>query len=163
MSPLSRMASLATRLGARVLAAGRVAIAVTGLEHIPAAGPVLLVARHYHYVFDGVALLVSIPRPIHVLVTLDWVKHDYARRLLRLATAMVRWPVVLRSAAGCTRVPGAWGEKLMRAGAVRRYQRSALEDSVALLTEGRQGRVRSHCRYCRETPRIPNRDCSLRV
>jgi hypothetical protein len=44
MSPLSRMASLATRLGARVLAAGRVAIAVTGLEHIPAAGPVLLVA-----------------------------------------------------------------------------------------------------------------------
>ena len=32
---MSRMASLATRLGARALAAGRVAIAVTGLEHIP--------------------------------------------------------------------------------------------------------------------------------
>jgi 1-acyl-sn-glycerol-3-phosphate acyltransferase len=126
---MSRIASLATRLGARALAAGRVAIAVTGLEHIPAAGPVLLVARHYHYVFDGVALLVSIPRPIHMLVTLDWVKNDYARRLLRLATAMVRWPVVLRSDAGCTRVT--------RAGAVRRYQRSALDDSVALLTEGR--------------------------
>ena len=135
---MSRMASLATRLGARALAAaGRVAIAVTGLEHIPAAGPVLLVARHYHYVFDGVALLVSIPRPIHMLVTLDWVKNDYARRLLTSATAMVRWPVVLRSDAGRTHVTGEWGEKLIRAGAVRRYQRSALDDSVALLTEGR--------------------------
>jgi putative membrane protein len=131
------MAALATRLGARAFAAGRVAIAVTGLEHIPAAGPVLLVARHYHYVFDGVALLVSIPRPIHMLVTLDWVKNDYARRLLRLATAMVRWPVVLRSDAGGTRVTGARGEKLVRAGAVRRHQRSALDDSVALLSEGR--------------------------
>jgi 1-acyl-sn-glycerol-3-phosphate acyltransferase len=129
MSPVSRIASLATRLGARAFAAGRVAIAVTGLEHIPAAGPVLLVARHYHYVFDGVALLVSIPRPIHMLVTLDWVKNDYARRLLRLATAMVRWPVVLRSDEGRTRVTGA--------GAVRRHQRSALDDSVALLAEGR--------------------------
>jgi len=137
MSPISRMASLATRLGARALAAGRVAIAVTGLEHIPAAGPVLLVARHYHYVFDGVALLVSIPRPIHMLVTLDWVKNDYARRLLRLATGMVRWPVVLRSDAGPTRVTGAWREKLVRPGAVRRHQRSALDDSVALLSEGR--------------------------
>jgi 1-acyl-sn-glycerol-3-phosphate acyltransferase len=130
------MASLATRLGARAFAAGRVAIAVTGLEHIPAAGPVLLVARHYHYVLDGVALLVSIPRPIHMLVTLDWVKNDYARRLLALATAMVRWPVVLRSDAGGTRVTRARGEKLVRAGAVRRHQRSALDDSVALLSEG---------------------------
>ena len=137
MSPISRMASLATRLGARALAAGRVAIAVTGLEHIPAAGPVLLVARHYHYLFDGVALLVSIPRPIHMLVTLDWVKSDYARGLLRLATRMVRWPVVMRSDAGRTRVTGTWEGRLMRAGAVRRHQRSALEDSVALLAEGR--------------------------
>jgi 1-acyl-sn-glycerol-3-phosphate acyltransferase len=135
MSTMSRIASLATRLGARALAAGRVTIAVTGLEHIPAAGPVLLVARHYHYLFDGVVLLVSIPRPIHILVTLDWVKNGYARRLLRLATAMVRWPVVLRSDAASTRSTGHW--PLIRAGAVRRYQRSALDDAVALLTEGR--------------------------
>jgi 1-acyl-sn-glycerol-3-phosphate acyltransferase len=137
MSPMSRMASLVTRLGARALAAGRLAIAVTGLEHIPAAGPVLLVARHYHYVFDGVVLLASIPRPIHMLLTLDWVKNGYARRLLALATAMVRWPVVRRSDAGRASVTDAWGEKLIRAGAVTRYQRSALDDSVALLAEGR--------------------------
>jgi 1-acyl-sn-glycerol-3-phosphate acyltransferase len=139
MSTMSRIASLATRLGARALAAGRVAIAVTGLEHIPADGPVLLVARHYHYLFDGVVLLVSIPRPIHILVTLDWVKNSYALRLLTLATTMARWPVVLRSGAARTCATGrwTWREKLIRAGAVRRYQRSALDDSVALLTEGR--------------------------
>jgi 1-acyl-sn-glycerol-3-phosphate acyltransferase len=72
-------------------------MAVTGLEHIPTDGPVLLVARHYHHFFDGVVLLVSIPRPIHILVTLDWAKNSYARRLVTLATTMVRWPVVLRS------------------------------------------------------------------
>jgi len=136
---MSRIASLATRLGARALAAGRVAIAVTGLEHIPAAGPVLLVARHYHYVFDGVVLLVSIPRPIHILVTLDWVKNSCARRLLTFATTIARWPVVLRSDPARTRATEhwAWRKKLIKAGAVRRYQRSALDDSVALLTEGR--------------------------
>jgi 1-acyl-sn-glycerol-3-phosphate acyltransferase len=52
---------------------------------------------------------------------------------------MARWPVVLRSDAARTRATGhwAWRKKLIRAGAVRRYQRSALDDSVALLTEGR--------------------------
>src|SRR5260370_38406199 len=108
MSPMSRIASLATRLGARALAAGRVAIAVTGLEHIPPAGPVLLVARHYHYVFDGMVLLVSIPRPIHILGTLGWVKNSWARRLLQLATTMARWPVVLRSDAPRTRATRHW-------------------------------------------------------
>jgi 1-acyl-sn-glycerol-3-phosphate acyltransferase len=85
------------RLGARALAAGRVEMAVTGLDHIPTDGPVLLVARHYHHLFDGVVLLVSMPRPIHILVTLDWAKNSYARRLITLATTMARWPVVLRS------------------------------------------------------------------
>ena len=67
------------------------------LEHIPTDGPVLLIARHYHHLFDGVVLLLSVPRPIHILVTLDWVKNIYARRLMTLATTMARWPVVLRN------------------------------------------------------------------
>ena len=85
------------RLGARALAAGRVEMAATGLEYIPTDGPVLLVARHYHHLFDGVVLLVSIPRPVHILVTLDWAKNSYARRLITLATTMARWPVVRRN------------------------------------------------------------------
>jgi 1-acyl-sn-glycerol-3-phosphate acyltransferase len=128
------------RLGARALAAGRVEMAVTGLDHIPTGGPVLLVARHYHHLFDGVVLLVSMPRPIHILVTLDWAKNSYARRLMTLATTIARWPVVLRSDALTTYVDR--GDRTSRgtivtATAIKRYQRSALSDSVALLAEGR--------------------------
>jgi 1-acyl-sn-glycerol-3-phosphate acyltransferase len=114
------------RLGARALAAARVDLTVTGLEHVPASGPALLVARHYHYLLDGVVLLTVLPRPIHILVTLDWVKRSYARRLLGLATAMARWPVVRRGGAPA-------GERHVTAG----DQRRGLDESVELLVEGR--------------------------
>jgi 1-acyl-sn-glycerol-3-phosphate acyltransferase len=123
------------RFGARAIAAGRVAMAVTGLEHIPTDGPVLLVARHYHHLFDGVVLLVSMPRPIHILVTLDWAKNSYARRLMTLAATVARWPVVLRSNALRTCVIRD-RTGIITAAAIRRYQRSALSDSVTLLAEG---------------------------
>ena len=77
MTLFDRMAGQTMRLGARALAAGRVEMAATGLEYIPTDGPVLLVARHYHHLLDGVVLLVSIPRPVHILVTLDWAKNQY--------------------------------------------------------------------------------------
>ena len=70
----------AMRLVARTLAAARLQLEVKGLSRIPKHGPVLLVARHYHHLFDGVALLLSIPRPIHILVTLDWTKSTHIRR-----------------------------------------------------------------------------------
>jgi 1-acyl-sn-glycerol-3-phosphate acyltransferase len=127
------------RLGGRALAAGRVEMAVTGLERIPTDGPVLLVARHYHHLFDGVVLLVSMPRPIHIVVTLDWAKNSHARRLMTLATTIARWPVVLRRDTLRTRVnlDRTWRGEIFTAAAIRRYQRSALSVSVALLAEGR--------------------------
>lgn len=127
------------RLGARALAAGRVEMVATGLEYIPMDGPVLLVARHYHHLFDGVVLLVSMPRPIHIVVTLDWAKNSHARRLMTLATTIARWPVVLRRDTLRTRVnrDRTWRGKIFTAAAIRRYQRSALSVSVALLAEGR--------------------------
>jgi 1-acyl-sn-glycerol-3-phosphate acyltransferase len=85
------------RLVARAVTAGRLQLEVKGLPHIPKHGPVLLVARHYHHLFDGVALLLLIPRPIHILVTLDWARSGYVRELMKLATTMARWPIVLRS------------------------------------------------------------------
>ena len=79
------------------------------------------------------------PRPIHILVTLDWAKNSYARRLMTLATTMARWPVVLRSDAlrTCVNRDRTWRGKIITAAAIRGYQRSALSDSVALLAEGR--------------------------
>src|SRR6266436_7730192 len=112
------------RLGVRALAAGRVNMAVTGLENIPADGPVLLVARHYHHLFDGVVLLASMPRPIHIPVSLDWAKNSYARRLMTRGATMARWPVVLRRDAlrTCVDPDRTSREKTFTAAAIRRHQ-----------------------------------------
>ena len=138
MTLFDRIISQIVRLGSQALAAGRVDIAVTGLEHMPTEGPVLLVARHYHHLFDGVVLLASIPRPLHILVSLDWVKNSYARRLMTRAATMARWPVVLRRDALRAGVDPdrTLGGKTFTAATIRPYQRSALADSVALLTQG---------------------------
>jgi 1-acyl-sn-glycerol-3-phosphate acyltransferase len=124
------------RLVACALAVGRLRLEVKGLPHIPKHGPVLLVARHYHHLFDGVALLLSIPRPIHILVTLDWVRSGYVHQLMKLATTMARWPVVLRRDA--LRALDGRGQKNCFTNAdIKRYQRRALLDSVELLRQGR--------------------------
>src|SRR5882724_3491801 len=137
MTLFDRIICQIVRLGSQALAAGRVDMAVTGLEHIPTEGPVLLVARHYHHLFDGVVLLASIPRPLHILVSLDWAKNSYARRLMTRAATMARWPVVLRRDA---QRAGADADRTLRektfTAAIRCYQRRALADSVALLTQG---------------------------
>ena len=130
MSLFDRMTSQAIRLGARALAAGRLEIVVTGLDHIPRDGPALLVARHYHHLFDGVVLLLSLPRPIHLLVTLDWATNPWMCRLMSLATKMARWPVVLRSDALRTdgKAPGLAG--------IKRQHRNSVRDAVTLIAEG---------------------------
>ncbi|MGB7946463.1 MAG: 1-acyl-sn-glycerol-3-phosphate acyltransferase [Candidatus Binatia bacterium] len=114
-------------------------MAVTGVKHVPMEGPVLLVARHYHHLLDGAVLLLSIPRPIHIVVTLDWVKTSFGRRLMTMATSMARWPVVLRGDAlsESARYDRQRQRNVFRAIDIRGYQRRAVRDSVALLTQGR--------------------------
>jgi hypothetical protein len=73
---------------------------------------------------------------IHILVTLDWAKNSYARRLMTLATTMARWPVVLRSDAlrACGN-PGRGQRTAFSIADMRRYQHIALCDSVKLLAQ----------------------------
>jgi hypothetical protein len=76
MPLLNRITGQIIRLGARALAAGQIKITAVGLEHIPENGPVLLVARHYHHLFDGVCTAAfDSPSPSYP-VTLDWRKKD---------------------------------------------------------------------------------------
>jgi 1-acyl-sn-glycerol-3-phosphate acyltransferase len=120
------------RLGACALAAGRLQLEVKGLPHIPKHGPVLLVVRHYHHLFDGVALLLSIPRPIHILMTLDWVRSGYVHQLMKLATTMARWPVVLRRDALRALDNSGRGQKNAFTNAdIKRYQRCAIRSSFS--------------------------------
>ena len=94
---------LATRLAESAIrtvcqfAARRIDLHVEGLEHLPATGPAILAARHFHHFYDGCLLVAVVPRPLKILVTLDWLKNPLGLRLMRGACEIVKWPVVVRS------------------------------------------------------------------
>ena len=105
-------------------------VRVEGLENIPATGPVMLVARHFHHLLDGAVLFRYVPRPIHIVVGLDWTENANQRVWMERACRAVQWPIVLR--------PATLGE---RAGYARtelmHYTRTGLRDASALLAAGR--------------------------
>jgi putative membrane protein len=112
----------ALRSVARVIARRRLAVVVEGREHVPARGPVLLVARHVHHLHDGVVLLSVVPRPLRIMVALDWVRGAAMRRVMETATGLARWPVVLR---GEALVAGPDGHPRNTGGAYRHDEASA--------------------------------------
>jgi 1-acyl-sn-glycerol-3-phosphate acyltransferase len=91
----TRIADHAIR-GACRLAARRIDLRVEGLEHLPATGPAIIAARHFHHFYDGCALVAVVPRPLKILVTLDWMKNSAGLRLMRGACQVANWPVVVR-------------------------------------------------------------------
>lgn len=68
-----------------------------GLEHVPRSGPVIIAARHFHYFYDGYILVRTIPRRLHTIVALDWVRSRPLRLLIEFCCALADWPVILRS------------------------------------------------------------------
>ena len=72
-------------------------VTLDGLEHVPASGPTLLVARHVHHLFDGCALWTQLPRPFRILVAVDWAAAGRTRRLLDWACRTMGWPTILRA------------------------------------------------------------------
>jgi putative membrane protein len=105
-------------------------VAVDGLERVPRAGPVLLIARHYHHLLDGAVLVRHLARPVHIVVGLDWAANTRQRRWMERACAWARYPVILRPA-----TTGSHGG--YAASEVRAYLRSGLRDAAALLRDGR--------------------------
>ena len=71
-------------------------VAVTGREHVPHEGPVIVAARHYHHLYDGCVLLSAIDRSAHIVVGLDWITNRFARAAMNRLCTLARWPVVLR-------------------------------------------------------------------
>jgi putative membrane protein len=101
---------------------------VAGLEHVPVAGPVLLAARHYHHLLDGAVLIRAVPRPVHVVVALDWAASGIQRAVMERACAWAGWPVILRPPpAGSASADGE----------TARYVRRGLRHAARLLRDGR--------------------------
>jgi putative membrane protein len=117
----------------RAIMARYLDLRVQGLHHLPRAGPLLIACRHYHHFDDGCILLAVAPRPLHLLVALDWVCGRARRRLLEWALGLVRWPVVLRT----ERLEREPGQSAYRAEEAGRYLRRATCDAIGLLREGR--------------------------
>ncbi len=90
------MANRTIRLISRRIMSGKVDLTVTGQANVPETGPVVLAARHYHHLFDGTSIVTTVPRPLRVMVALDWVNAGPQRRIAESLCSVAGWPVVLR-------------------------------------------------------------------
>lgn len=94
---MDRMAWKSLRALSRLALARRAHVQVTGLDSIPAHGPLIIAARHYHHLFDGCALLTVVPRQIHFMVGLDWMGDGAAKNAMARACHSAHWPIVERA------------------------------------------------------------------
>jgi 1-acyl-sn-glycerol-3-phosphate acyltransferase len=131
---IEEMSQRSLRLGARLIVARNLDVRIEGLEHLPRTGPALLACRHAHHLYDGCVLLGCLPRPIQMLVALDWVASPRGRKVMERACGLARWPVVLRSE---RLQPGHATASAYTAAEGGRYLRRAVRDALTLLQEGR--------------------------
>jgi 1-acyl-sn-glycerol-3-phosphate acyltransferase len=106
------------------------AVHVEGREHIPAGGPVMLVARHFHHLLDGAVLVTRIARPIHIVVGLDWAATAAQRGWMERMCRAAQYPIVLRA-------PTVERTGSYRRDELLRYTRRALRETTRLLRAGR--------------------------
>jgi putative membrane protein len=114
------------RAGSGLLARRRLDLTVEGEQHLPRKGPLIIAARHYHHLYDGVVLLATVPRPLHILVGLDWVGNPAGRAAMTALCRAAGWPVVLRRD----------GARAVDDRAARRALRRATADALDLLASG---------------------------
>jgi 1-acyl-sn-glycerol-3-phosphate acyltransferase len=126
------------RFGAKLLT-DRNALKAHGTEQVPSTGPVVLVVRHYHHLFDGLGLLVQLDRPLHIMIGLDWVSSRAARWMMEGLARLCAWPVTLRSMED--RLMEAVAEELRpsayREEEIQPYQQRAFRQCVELLCQDR--------------------------
>lgn len=132
--PTSAMMSWRFLRQAARVALRPVELSVFGQENVPSAGPTLIVARHFHHLYDGCALLTTVPRQLHLVVTNDWAAPGIKRRLLERACEIAQWPVVMRPDAS-ERAPDPQSRQALQAES-QRTLRQGLGNAVSLLQAG---------------------------
>lgn len=118
---------------ARLLTGNRLITHAQGLENLPATGPAILAARHYHHLFDGLAFFAAVKRRFHIVVTLDWVRSRRSKFFMAALNRLARWPMVLREDA----VRRGSGRRPFSVSDLRRYHRSALRQCIEILEDNR--------------------------
>lgn len=117
----------------------RLDLTVEGLEHVPRSGPAIIAARHFHHLYDGCALVATIPRPVQIVVALDWIERGTGRRAMDQACRLAGWPTVVRtdpaSRARWEHLPPI--EREEREASARRALRRATTEAIELLRSGR--------------------------
>ena len=96
LSNLQRVGVAGIRAFARMFVR-RIRLQTEGMHNVPETGPVVLAARHYHQVYDGIALLSILPRPVHLVISVDWARNYVHRVALHGLAYVAAWPVLLRS------------------------------------------------------------------
>ncbi|HLI05907.1 MAG TPA: carotenoid biosynthesis protein [Ktedonobacteraceae bacterium] len=135
-SIVKRVSWLTIYTGSQALTRRKVRVVIEGLEHVPPCGPVVIVARHFHHLYDGCVLLQAVPRRLHILVALDWLKTRWQCRVMEWACAAVDWPALLRLerlGAGPDMIKPTGGHSVYTRSEFRSYLRRAATDSVRLL------------------------------
>jgi 1-acyl-sn-glycerol-3-phosphate acyltransferase len=122
---IDRMAWHSIRAASERNVARDLRLHVHGLDNLPRDGPVLLVARHYHHLYDGCAVMATVPREVRVLVGLDWIERPLALRGMQAACRAAGWPVVYRNTSELDRAR--WLPAL----------REAMRQSIQILRDGK--------------------------
>ena len=135
---VSTVARRAIRAWCRWTVAHRLQVEVEGIEHVPVSGPVLIVSRHFHHLYDGVVYLALVPRQVHILVALDWAWSRPLRHLMEWACRLAGWPIVLRAERlrALALVPGDAAPSAYKPQETIAYLRRGLRDSVDVLRRG---------------------------
>jgi putative membrane protein len=115
----ARVGAWSRRLAARWLVSQHLELHVSGMEHVPPRGAAILVARHYHHLYDAAAILASVSREVHVVVAVDWLGDGWRLAVMRRLASAARWPAV-------------W-----RRGPRWRFNREAYQSSLRVLERGR--------------------------
>jgi 1-acyl-sn-glycerol-3-phosphate acyltransferase len=132
---VDHISSLALRWYARRAVANEVDVEVHGRKHVPTTGPVVFAARHYHHLHDATILMSVVPRQLHILVALDWVRGPWGRRIMEVLCRAARWPTVLRR--DSPHLTGDAPASVYHPDEWHGMMRQAILDSTDLLRDGR--------------------------
>ena len=104
----------------------RLDLQIENVQRLPPNGPVIIAARHFHHLYDGAVMMSVVPRPLRILVGLDWVRNPAGKAMMERLCSVASWPVVMGR--GDTRT-GHDREK-------SRALRQAISDSMKTLRDG---------------------------